>query len=130
MERVKKAGGNLANGYWGEKIGGEEGEELVKEEAKEVPMTKEGIKRSITIDELRKHDDEQDPWFVINGEVYEGLTFMKEHPGGAQSIISAAGLDTSDEFMAIRMFTPTEPSITKRTPPLTPRPQTPKPPKP
>ncbi len=104
MERVKNAGGNLANGYWGEKIGGEEAEELVKEEVKEVSMTKDGLKRVVTIDELRKHDNEQDPWFVIHGEVYEGTTFMKEHPGGAQSIISAAGLDTSDEFMAIRTF--------------------------
>lgn len=30
---------------------------------------------------------------------------MKEHPGGAQSIISAAGLDSSDEFMAIHSET-------------------------
>ena len=104
MERVKKAGGNLANGYWGEKIDGDGVEELVREEAKEVSMTKEGLKKLITIDDLRKHDNEHDPWFVVNGEVYEGTPFMKEHPGGAQSIISAAGMDTSDEFMAIRKF--------------------------
>lgn len=102
MERVKKAGGNLANGYWGEKLSGDGAEELVKDEAKEVPMKKEGLNKIITIDELRKHDNELDPWFVINGEVYEGKAFLKEHPGGAQSIVSAAGLDTSDEFMAIR----------------------------
>ena len=104
MERVKKAGGNLANGYWGEKIGGEQLEETVKVEAKEVPMTKEDVNRVITIDELRKHDGDKDPWFVVNGEVYDGSNFLKEHPGGAQSIISAAGLDSSDEFMAIRML--------------------------
>ena len=101
MERVKKGGGNLTNGHWGEKIGGEE-VEMVKEEVKEVSMRKVGIDRVITIDELRKHDDEKEPWFVINGEVYDGTGFLKEHPGGAQSIISAAGLDSSDEFMAIR----------------------------
>ena len=101
MERVKKVGGNLANGFWGEKVGGE-GEEEVKEVAKEVPMTREGVKREITIDELRKHDGAKDPWFVINGEVYDGTKFLKEHPGGTQSIVSAAGLDSSDEFMAIR----------------------------
>ncbi|KAL8642327.1 MAG: hypothetical protein Q9228_000979 [Teloschistes exilis] len=105
MERVKKAGGNLTNGYWGEKLGGEKEEETVPEVAKEVPMKKEGLNRSISIDELRKHDDEHDPWFVINGEVYSGTSFMKEHPGGAQSIISAAGMDTSDEFMAIHSET-------------------------
>lgn len=104
MERVKKAGGDLANGYWGEAIGGENAGALVQEEAEEIRMTKEGLTKAITIDELRKHDNEQEPWFVINGEVYEGTTFMKEHPGGAQSIVSAAGMDTSDEFMAIRTY--------------------------
>lgn len=105
MERVKKAGGNLINGYWGEQIGTEKGEELEKAVAKEVAMTKPGVQRAITVDELRKHDNDQDPWFVVNGEVYEGKTFMKEHPGGAQSILSAAGMDTSDEFMAIHSET-------------------------
>ncbi|MCJ1319134.1 hypothetical protein MMC15_004467 [Xylographa vitiligo] len=105
MERVKKAGGNLANGYWGEKIGGEESEETVKIEAEEVPMRKEGVNRVITVDELRKHDSDEEPWFVVNGEVYDGSKFLKEHPGGAQSIISAAGLDSSDEFMAIHSET-------------------------
>ena len=104
MERVKKAGGNLLNGYWGEAIAGEKANEAVTEIAKEVPMTKEGLDRIITIDELRKHDNKDSPWFVLNGEVYDGTPFMKEHPGGAQSIISAAGLDSSDEFMAIRKF--------------------------
>ena len=104
MERVKKAGGNLINGYWGEKIGGEEAEELVKEVAKEVPMTKPGLEKTISVDELRKHDSEKEPWFVVNGEVYNGLEFLKGHPGGAQSIISAAGMDSTDEFMAIRML--------------------------
>ena len=102
MERVKKAGGNLLNGYWGEATAGENAHETVAGIAKEIPMKKEGIDRIITIDELRKHDGKENPWFVLNGEVYDGAPFMKEHPGGAQSIISAAGLDTSDEFMAIR----------------------------
>lgn len=102
MERVKKAGGNLTNGLWGENLQGENTNETVKQQVQEAPMKKEGLDRIITIDELRKHDNEHDPWFVVNGEVYEGSAFLKDHPGGAQSIISAAGMDTSDEFMAIR----------------------------
>jgi nitrate reductase (NAD(P)H) len=101
MERVKKAGGNLSNGYWGERFG-DEPAEAVEEEAKEIIMTKEGLKKTITIDELRQHDKEDNPWFVVNGEVYDGTAFLPGHPGGAQSIISAAALDSSDEFMAIR----------------------------
>ena len=105
MERVKKAGGNLANGYWGEKIGEEEASVTVPKVAKEISMKKEGLNRSITIDELRKHDNEEDPWFVLNNEVYLGSSFMQAHPGGAQSIISAAGMDATDEFMAIHSET-------------------------
>jgi nitrate reductase (NAD(P)H) len=102
MERVKRAGGNLTNGFWGEKLEGEEAVVPVEEQAKEVSMTREGLKNPISIDDLRKHDNEKEPWFVVNGEVYDGTLFLGEHPGGAQSIISAAGLDSSDEFMAIR----------------------------
>jgi nitrate reductase (NAD(P)H) len=102
MERVKRAGGNLANGYWGEQIGGEEAPEPVTEAAAEIKMTKEGVNKTVTIDELRKHDKEEEPWFIINGEVYDGTPFLEGHPGGSSSITSAAGLDTSDEFMAIR----------------------------
>lgn len=102
MERVKKAGGNLTNGHWGEKIDGEEPEIAAVEEVKEIKMTKDGIDRVIDIKELKAHDKPEEPWFVVNGQVYDGTAFLEGHPGGAQSIISAAGLDASDEFMAIR----------------------------
>lgn len=104
MERVKKEGGNLTNGYWGEKLGGDEEYAAVVEEVNEIKMTKDGVKRIIDIDELRKHDTAECPWFVVNGEVYDGTAFLEAHPGGAQSIISAAGLDATDEFMAIREY--------------------------
>jgi len=102
MEKVKKRGGNLANGFWGESMGGEV-EEVVVETRSEIKMTKDGVDRNITIDELRKHDEDTNPWFVVNGEVYDGTAFLDEHPGGATSIIGAAGQDATDEFMAIRM---------------------------
>lgn len=102
MERVKKAGGDLTNGYWGEKIGSEQAEAIEVEATPEVKMTKDGLDRKITIDELRKHDTEAEPWFVVNGEVYDGTAFLEGHPGGASSIINVAGMDATDEFMAIR----------------------------
>ena len=102
MERVKKSGGNLTNGFWGEKLGPEEETEQTKEPVKLISMKKEGLSKDITIDELRKHDTAERPWFVVDREVYDGTAFLEGHPGGAQSIISAAGLDVTDEFMAIR----------------------------
>lgn len=105
MERVKKAGGNLTNGYWGERIEGEAPTAPIDGQAQDIQMIKEGVNGEITIDELRKHDTAENPWFVVNGEVYDGTSFLKEHPGGAQSIISAAGMDATDEFMAIHSET-------------------------
>ena len=104
MERIKKSGGDLTNGYWGEKIL-EVGDTEPDQDAHQpeiVKMTKDGLDKKITIEELRAHESESDPWFVVHGEVYDGTTFLNEHPGGPQSIISAAALDSTDEFMAIR----------------------------
>ncbi|GAB7356800.1 hypothetical protein MBLNU459_g7685t1 [Dothideomycetes sp. NU459] len=105
MERVKKAGGNLSNGYWGESLGGEEAVPPSEQASQEVKMTKDGLNKKITIDDLRKHDTEAEPWFVVNGEVYDGTAFLSGHPGGASSIVNAAGLDSTDEFMAIHSET-------------------------
>ena len=105
MERVKKAGGNLTNGYWGEKVAGDEANEQAEETPEEIPMTKDGPNKEITIDELRKHETSDRPWFVLNGEVYDGTTFLEEHPGGATSIINAAATDATEEFMAIHSET-------------------------
>lgn len=104
MEKVKAKGGNLANGFWGEKMGGEE-QEIVVEAKTEVKMIKDGLDHEISVDEFREHDNETTPWFVLNSEVYDGTAFLEGHPGGATSIIGAAAQDVTDEFMAIRMFT-------------------------
>jgi len=105
MERVKKAGGNLINGYWGESIG-EQDIAAPTTEVNQISMVQKDFKNPVTIEDLRKHDNKDSPWFVINGEVYDGTKFLEGHPGGATSIISAAGVDSTDEFMAIRMLPP------------------------
>lgn len=105
MERVKKEGGDLSNAFWGGRSAGEEPAHPPVEAAPTIKTTKDDINTVITIDEIRKHDGEDSPWFVIDGEVYDGTDYMVAHPGGAQSIISAAGLDSTDEFMAIHSDT-------------------------
>ena len=105
MEQVKKAGGNLANGFWGER---QNSDEISSEEAApppEVSMVRDDVKRAITIEELRAHEAEDSPWFVVGDHVYDGTAFLKDHPGGAQSIISAAAVDATEEFMAIHSET-------------------------
>jgi nitrate reductase (NAD(P)H) len=102
MEQIKKAGGDLTNGNWGER---QEGEEPVEAEpVVEVSMKKEGVTRMIDLEEFKKNSSDEKPWFVVNGEVYDGTAFLEGHPGGAQSIISASGTDASEEFLEIRKF--------------------------
>lgn len=102
MERVKKEGGNLTNGFWGEKMSGEELTAPAEEPVAEVSMVNAQVSRKITTEDLRKHSGEDQPWFVLNGEVYDGTKFLEGHPGGAASIIGAAGQDVTEEFMTIR----------------------------
>ncbi|RYP92110.1 hypothetical protein DL770_001771 [Monosporascus sp. CRB-9-2] len=101
MERVKKAGGNLTNGNWGERLAGEEEQFIEEEPAKEICMINKDINRKITLEELRQHSGEVEPWFVVNGQVYDGTKFLGDHPGGAASIFGAAGQDATEEFLAI-----------------------------
>lgn len=106
MERVNNEGGDLLDLNWGEMTDKSESTAAVavKKVKKNVAiLTNSSVTRIIDIDELRKHDKSDEPWFVVNGEVYDGTGFLKEHPGGATSIIVAAGLDATDEFMGIRM---------------------------
>ncbi|CAO1621635.1 unnamed protein product [Jaminaea pallidilutea] len=55
----------------------------------------------ISAEQLREHANEEAPWFVVNGHVYDGTSFLAEHPGGGESITLVAGEDASDDFMAI-----------------------------
>ncbi|KAH6856766.1 hypothetical protein B0I37DRAFT_82464 [Chaetomium sp. MPI-CAGE-AT-0009] len=101
MDRVKKEGGNLSNGFWGEKMTGEDEASSAEAPAKEISMVDEKITRKITAEELQEHSGEDKPWFVVNGQVYDGTKFLEGHPGGAASITNAAGQDVSEEFLAI-----------------------------
>jgi nitrate reductase (NAD(P)H) len=71
MERVKKEGGDLTNGFWGLRSSGEAPSEPTMVE--EIDMRAKGLCNSIDIEELRKHGSPESPWFVVNGEVYDGI---------------------------------------------------------
>lgn len=105
MQRVKDAGGVLTNGNWGENTGGEEEAAqtgAAPEPVKEISLTKPGVDRIISLEELKAHEGETEPWFVVNGQVFDGTPFLEGHPGGAVSIFGAAGQDVTEEFLTIR----------------------------
>ena len=65
-----------------------------------VQSTDEWLK-GITMDEVKKHDNEESCWFVVKGNVYDGTPYLKDHPGGASSILLAGGLEATEDFEAV-----------------------------
>ncbi|TWU75562.1 hypothetical protein ED733_006297 [Metarhizium rileyi] len=101
MERVKKTGGNLTNGSWGAKPAGQTGEILEQEPDKDVCINDPKVDRIIAMAEVKSHSGGQEPWFIVNGQVFDGTSFLEGHPGGAASILGAAGQDVTEEFVTI-----------------------------
>jgi len=60
-----------------------------------------GNGKTFSWEEIRKHDNEESCWFVVDGRVYDSTRYNKDHPGGATSILLAAGEDASEEFLSI-----------------------------
>lgn len=55
-------------------------------------------KKTVTMAEVRKHDDEHDCWVVINNRVYDVTAFMADHPGGVTTLMRAGGTDATEDF--------------------------------
>jgi cytochrome b involved in lipid metabolism len=51
-----------------------------------------------TAAEIQKHNTSTDCWSVINGEVYDLTSYVKDHPGGASLIAAICGKDGSAAF--------------------------------
>lgn len=66
-----------------------------------IVMTKAGVDRKVTANELEAHSSAEEPWFVVEGEVYDATPFLSKHPGGSDSITIVAGQDATEDFMAI-----------------------------
>ncbi|KAF4594893.1 Nitrate reductase [Ophiocordyceps camponoti-floridani] len=104
MERVKGMGGDLLNGFWGQDLAGlQDGQGFAEENEEDISMVNSEVDRVISIEELEAHGNESSPWFVVQGQVYDGTPFLDDHPGGAASITGVAAQDASDEFLAIHL---------------------------
>ncbi|XP_066327777.1 nitrate reductase [NADH] 3-like [Miscanthus floridulus] len=54
-----------------------------------------------TMSEVRKHASQDSAWIIVHGHVYDCTEYLKDHPGGADSILINAGTDCTEEFDAI-----------------------------
>ncbi|GLJ23793.1 hypothetical protein SUGI_0451440 [Cryptomeria japonica] len=51
-----------------------------------------------TLSEVSEHNSSKDCWLLIDGKVYDVTSFMEEHPGGDEVLLSATGKDATDDF--------------------------------
>ena len=54
-----------------------------------------------TTPQVAQHTTHDSAWFVHEGKVYDATAFLEEHPGGADSILTATGADATEDFNAI-----------------------------
>ena len=53
-----------------------------------------------TMAQVKQHNTASSCYTAINGSVYDVTSWIKQHPGGAQAIISLCGIDGSAAFSA------------------------------
>ncbi|ODV60213.1 L-lactate dehydrogenase (cytochrome) [Ascoidea rubescens DSM 1968] len=54
-----------------------------------------------SISEVKKHDNANDCWVIVNNKIYDVTEFLPEHPGGQKIILKFAGKDCTKKFEQI-----------------------------
>ncbi|XP_061339508.1 nitrate reductase [NADH] 2-like [Gastrolobium bilobum] len=54
-----------------------------------------------SMSDVKKHTNPDSAWIIVHGHVYDCTRFLKDHPGGTDSILINAGTDCTEEFDAI-----------------------------
>ena len=57
--------------------------------------------KSISVQELAKHNSRNDCWILIDKSVYEVTDYLDKHEGGANQILPYCGKDATTAFKAM-----------------------------
>jgi len=63
--------------------------------------TSNAASKFITMAEVREHALQDSAWIVVHGHIYDCSAYLKDHPGGADSVLINAGADCTEEFDVI-----------------------------
>lgn len=56
------------------------------------------MSKTVTAQDVAKHNSEGDIWVIIDGDVYDVTKFLPDHPGGMKAVLIYAGRDATEEF--------------------------------
>ena len=62
------------------------------------PARPSAMLNEVTMEEVMKHNTEDDGWTVIDGKVFDITDYLKYHPGGAKILKTALGKDCTALF--------------------------------
>lgn len=71
---------------------------LIKDNKDPLGVHHSGGLKPYTIEEISKHNQENDLWMVINGAVFNLTMYLDYHPGGAKKLMKGAGKDATALF--------------------------------
>jgi len=72
-----------------------------KEDTAPAPEPPKGGKKVFTLEEVQKHNTEEDVWIIVHDKVYDCTEYLELHPGGVESIVINGGIDSTEDFDAI-----------------------------
>ena len=90
-----------AMGGWGTKGSGNSREGSAGPETSRQPLSTGASPSGISMAELAKHNQGNDCWLLIKGEVYDVSSFINQHSGGKGSIINNCGQEVTGIFASI-----------------------------
>ncbi|XP_057543134.1 cytochrome b5 [Amaranthus tricolor] len=56
------------------------------------------LTKLVSMQEASEHNSKDDCWVVIDGKVYDVTSYLDEHPGGDDVLLTATGKDAKEEF--------------------------------